>query len=184
MEDAKEEKLEEPRFLFHGTFESVVPSIADGIDLARGRSPLDFNHGTNAFYLNPSFNDAKKWCEYKYSMSQEPRSDFTAVVVYNVFQKDLDGLDPHRTFNIADEEWCLVVNTYRQKPWNKKTRELMSKWEKMHWIAGPMGKKYNSSKYYERPNSRQLAVKSQDACNLFDCNIHGVVFLPMKANIT
>lgn len=158
---------------FHGTRHKYAQDIIEnGIDVRKGCARQDFSNG-DGFYFGDSFDEAWRWPESR----GHPNS---AVLVFRVKKTELQrenekGLNLRGNNN--KKRWQEVVSQFRSgRPDPKFVKSL----RKYDFIEGPMASMSSKNPNLNYPRQKegtyQLCVRKDSCAELFDRNLHSVVF--------
>jgi len=149
---------------YHGTSRNSADNIVNGginVFHPLARTDLDFGH-TPSFYLSDTFEQAANWALIHF--------DEPAVVVFELNRSQLLGLNEHKAFASATNEWRDLVRASRGAFQSAIATLADQQWK---WILGPIcdtqtiPKKLSDRRSWNPvpfTNMIQLALKHQSVC--------------------
>lgn len=117
--------------VYHGTIEKYLPSIAQGVDVRRGRLNLDFGQG---FYTTTFAKQAINWA---WSKSQREPGSMPAILRFTIARDRLAYLDALwfiRGTRTARDFWSLIYSC--RKRGGNHNRIINQGWYDL--VAGPV----------------------------------------------
>ena len=157
---------------FHATSHESAKNITEnGIILWKGERYKDFSDSAG-FYLSNDFKDAlnAKWARN--------RGPCSTVLVFRVAEAELRGASDLVGLDLQGniDEWKYVIQECRRA--SGPSRQFVETYQRYDFFEGPL---FSEGQSLRNPipnkDMYQLCIKSRVCANLFDQNLHSVLFL-------
>ena len=157
---------------FHATSHENAKNITEnGIILRKGERYKDFSDSAG-FYLCNDFKDAliAKWARH--------RGPCSTVLVFRVAKAELRGASDLVGLDLRGniDEWKYVIQECRRA--SGPSRQFVEAYQRDDFFEGPL---FSEGQSLRNPipnkDMYQLCIKSRVFANLFDQNLHSVLFL-------
>ena len=158
-------------YWYHGTTQNSAESIrTEGILLEKNQEQQDFSDSFG-FYLNQSFNEAKKWAIHRFGRTRG------AILIYQFPLKRFKGKNLHED----PEEWKSVVEYFRSKKPPKKRAAFKKALRNVEYIFGPMAENANAKDknvFRARmiPDTSQLCIKLEKMAIQVTSALCGIIY--------